>query len=133
MLLPTPQYEDQFNLIKELQAKTVELQSEQHRGAKAIMDHEPTVNHDPQVAERHKLREQVMLSQIQVLASKSSGRGASSDSNEVNALLNRNRPMQEEINQLTQALQTALDENAYTHTRMPAHTHTHTHLHTPYQ
>ncbi|KAK3892234.1 hypothetical protein Pcinc_003855 [Petrolisthes cinctipes] len=33
-----PQYEDQLNLVKELQVKIVELQSEQHKGEKAMMD-----------------------------------------------------------------------------------------------
>lgn len=62
----------------------------------------PIVNHDPQAPELHKLREQVMQLQIQLLASNSSSGGTSSDSTEVNALLNRNQAMQEEINQLAQ-------------------------------
>lgn len=62
----------------------------------------PIVNRNPQAPELHKLREQVMQLQIQLLASNSSSGGTSSDSTEVNALLNRNQVMQEEINQLAQ-------------------------------
>lgn len=62
----------------------------------------PIVNRNPQALELHKLREQVMQLQIQLLASNSSSGGTSSDSTEVNALLNRNQVMQEEINQLAQ-------------------------------
>ncbi|XP_027230346.2 chromosome-associated kinesin KIF4-like isoform X2 [Penaeus vannamei] len=35
-----PQYEDQLNLIKDLQKKVVELQSEQQKGEKVMMEHE---------------------------------------------------------------------------------------------
>ncbi|XP_042881308.1 chromosome-associated kinesin KIF4-like isoform X2 [Penaeus japonicus] len=35
-----PQYEDQLNLVKDLQKKVVELQSEQKKGEKVMMEHE---------------------------------------------------------------------------------------------
>ncbi|XP_047474960.1 chromosome-associated kinesin KIF4-like isoform X2 [Penaeus chinensis] len=35
-----PQYEDQLNLVKDLQKKVVELQSEQQKGEKVMMEHE---------------------------------------------------------------------------------------------
>ncbi|XP_063877388.1 chromosome-associated kinesin KIF4-like isoform X2 [Scylla paramamosain] len=72
----------------------------------------PIINRDPQAAELAKLRQQVMQLQVQLLASNNGNGGTVvSSSEEMNALLDRNRAMQEEINQLTRALQTALDEN----------------------
>ncbi|KAK4297569.1 hypothetical protein Pmani_030022 [Petrolisthes manimaculis] len=73
----------------------------------------PIINRDPQAAELAKLRQQLLQLQVQLLASGTSdGKGQAAPSNtEVSALLSRNKAMEEEIEQLARALQSAIDEN----------------------
>ncbi|XP_042221301.1 chromosome-associated kinesin KIF4A-like [Homarus americanus] len=72
----------------------------------------PIVNRDPQAAELARLRQQVQQLQVQLLSSNSHSGGirvASAD--EINALLDQNRLLQDENEKLARALHTALDEN----------------------
>ncbi|KAK3873312.1 hypothetical protein Pcinc_021669, partial [Petrolisthes cinctipes] len=73
----------------------------------------PIINRDPQAAELARLRQQLLQLQVQLLASGTSdGKGQAAPSNtEVSALLSRNKAMEEEIEQLARALQSAIDEN----------------------
>lgn len=74
----------------------------------------PIVNRDPQAAELARLRSQVQQLQVQLLASGSSGEGTgvsmAASSEEICALLEQNKILQAENDNLTRALQSALDE-----------------------
>lgn len=74
----------------------------------------PIVNRDPQAAELAKLRSQVQQLQVQLLAGGSTGEGTSvsvaASSEEICALLEQNKFLQTENDNLMRALQSALDE-----------------------
>ncbi|CAL4144988.1 unnamed protein product, partial [Meganyctiphanes norvegica] len=74
----------------------------------------PIVNRDPQAAELAKLRAQVQQLQVQLLSSGTSNGGTggsvAASSEEIFALLEQNKFLQSENDNLTRALQSALDE-----------------------